>query len=73
MPWNGSWSWAKTAQGSKTLRLGMGHRPDVGGPRESPSVKLLKLLAAQAGAGIGYHDPHAPYPSKSAFQNSRRM
>ncbi len=49
----------KPAKGSKILILGVSYKPDVGDLRESPSIKLLDLLA-ESGAEVSYHDPHVP-------------
>ena len=49
----------KPLQGAAVLLLGVAYKPDVGDMRESPSLKLRELLAAQ-GALVSYHDPHVP-------------
>ncbi len=50
----------KSVKGSKICILGMAYKRDVDDPRESPSFRLLELLAAQ-GAQISYSDPHIPH------------
>ncbi len=50
---------AKPVKGSKVLILGVSYKPDVGDLRESPSIKLLDILA-ESGADVSYHDPHVP-------------
>jgi UDP-N-acetyl-D-glucosamine dehydrogenase len=50
---------AKSVKGSEILILGVSYKPDVGDLRESPSIKLLDLLA-DSGARVSYHDPHVP-------------
>ncbi len=41
------------------LVLGVAYKKDVGDARESPSLKLVKLLVAK-GADLRYNDPHVP-------------
>jgi UDP-N-acetyl-D-glucosamine dehydrogenase len=49
----------KSIKGSKILLLGVAYKKDVDDLRESPSLKLLELLA-QKGAHIDYNDPYFP-------------
>jgi UDP-N-acetyl-D-glucosamine dehydrogenase len=49
----------KPVSGSRVLLLGMSYKPNVGDPRESPSLKILELLR-DSGAEVAYHDPHLP-------------
>jgi UDP-N-acetyl-D-glucosamine dehydrogenase len=49
----------KPVQGSKILLLGVAYKPGVGDLRESPALKILKLLG-ERGADLSYHDPHVP-------------
>jgi UDP-N-acetyl-D-glucosamine dehydrogenase len=49
----------KSIKGSKILLLGVAYKKDVDDLRESPSLKLLELLAAR-GAEIDYNDPYFP-------------
>lgn len=49
--------------GSRILILGVSYKPNVSDLRESPSLKIMRLLA-EAGADISYHDPHVPSLSK---------
>ena len=49
----------KPVNGSRVLVLGVSYKPDVGDLRESPSLKILELLAGN-GAEVVYHDPHVP-------------
>ena len=49
----------KPIKGSKIGILGVAYKKDVDDPRESPSFKLIELLAAR-GAVISYSDPHIP-------------
>jgi UDP-N-acetyl-D-glucosamine dehydrogenase len=47
----------KAVHGSKILLLGVAYKPGVGDLRESPALKILKLLG-ERGADLSYHDPH---------------
>jgi len=49
----------KALKGAKVLILGAAYKKNVDDDRESPSYKLLELLA-QKGAEISYNDPHIP-------------
>jgi UDP-N-acetyl-D-glucosamine dehydrogenase len=47
----------KSVRGAKILLLGVSYKPGVGDIRESPALKIIKLLQAR-GADVRYHDPH---------------
>jgi UDP-N-acetyl-D-glucosamine dehydrogenase len=49
----------KSIKGSRILLLGVAYKKDVDDLRESPSLKLLELLA-QKGAILDYNDPYFP-------------
>lgn len=49
----------KAVKGSRILLLGLAYKRDVEDDRESPSYRLMDLLAGR-GAEIAYHDPHIP-------------
>jgi UDP-N-acetyl-D-glucosamine dehydrogenase len=49
----------KAVNGSRILLLGVAYKPGVGDLRESPALKILKLLG-ERGAELSYHDPHVP-------------
>jgi UDP-N-acetyl-D-glucosamine dehydrogenase len=49
----------KPVRGSRILLLGVAYKPGVGDLRESPALKILKLLG-ERGAELRYHDPHVP-------------
>jgi UDP-N-acetyl-D-glucosamine dehydrogenase len=49
----------KPVNGSRILLLGVSYKPGVGDLRESPALKIIKLLGAR-GADLAYHDPHVP-------------
>ncbi len=47
----------KPINGSRVLVLGVSYKPNVGDLRESPSLKIVELLA-ENGAEVIYHDPY---------------
>ena len=49
----------KSLKGAKVLVLGVAYKEDISDMRESPALKLIRLLR-NAGAEISYHDPHVP-------------
>ncbi len=50
---------AKPVRGSRVAILGVSYKAGVGDMRESPSLKIMKLLADQ-GADLRYHDDFVP-------------
>jgi UDP-N-acetyl-D-glucosamine dehydrogenase len=50
---------AKPVRGSRILLLGVAYKAGVGDLRESPALKIVRLLR-DLGAEVGYHDPHVP-------------
>lgn len=50
----------KSVRGSRILILGVAYKKNVDDVRESPAVKLMKILNDK-GADIHYSDPHVPY------------
>jgi len=48
-----------SVDGARVLILGVSYKAGVGDLRESPGVKIAKLLAGR-GAIVSYHDPHVP-------------
>ncbi len=52
-------SQSKPIRGSKILVLGVAYKKDISDMRESPALKVIKLLI-QLGAVISYHDPFVP-------------
>jgi UDP-N-acetyl-D-glucosamine dehydrogenase len=50
---------AKPVRGSRVAILGVSYKAGVGDMRESPSLKLMRLLADQ-GADLTYHDDFVP-------------
>ncbi|HEV2299818.1 MAG TPA: nucleotide sugar dehydrogenase [Candidatus Acidoferrales bacterium] len=49
----------KSLKGSRILLLGVAYKQDVDDLRESPSLKLMQLLA-ERGAHVDYNDPYFP-------------
>ena len=47
----------KSLSGAKMLVLGVAYKKDVGDDRESPSLKLIRLLR-EKGANLSYNDPY---------------
>ncbi len=47
----------KPARGSKVFLLGVSYKAGVGDMRESPALKIARILA-DLGAEVSYHDPH---------------
>ncbi|MEK6252071.1 MAG: nucleotide sugar dehydrogenase [Actinomycetota bacterium] len=49
----------KPVKGSRVLLIGVSYKPGVGDIRESPALKIMRLLG-ELGAELSYHDPHVP-------------
>ncbi|MFH5831655.1 nucleotide sugar dehydrogenase [Halalkalibaculum sp. DA3122] len=49
----------KALNGSRVLVVGLAYKPDVDDMRESPTFKIMDLLAGY-GADVSYYDPHIP-------------
>jgi UDP-N-acetyl-D-glucosamine dehydrogenase len=49
----------KPVNGSRILILGVSYKAGVGDVRESPALKIARLLRALGGE-VSYHDPHVP-------------
>jgi len=50
---------SRSVRGSRIAVLGVAYKKDIDDPRESPSFRLLELLA-ERGAIVTYSDPHIP-------------
>jgi UDP-N-acetyl-D-glucosamine dehydrogenase len=50
---------AKPVKGSKILVLGVAYKAGVSDMRESPALKIIRLLS-ERGGDVRYHDPHVP-------------
>ncbi len=49
----------KPVNGSKILILGVSYKAGMGDTRESPALKITRLLR-KLGGDVSYHDPHVP-------------
>jgi UDP-N-acetyl-D-glucosamine dehydrogenase len=49
----------KPVRGSRILLVGVAYKGGVGDMRESPALKILRLLR-ERGGDVVYHDPHVP-------------
>jgi UDP-N-acetyl-D-glucosamine dehydrogenase len=49
----------KPVRGARILVVGVSYKAGVGDIRESPALKILRLLRDR-GADVAYHDPHVP-------------
>jgi UDP-N-acetyl-D-glucosamine dehydrogenase len=49
----------KAVRDARILIVGVSYKAGVGDMRESPALKILKLLR-ERGADVSYHDPHVP-------------
>jgi UDP-N-acetyl-D-glucosamine dehydrogenase len=58
----------KPVHGSRILLLGVAYKPGVGDLRESPALKILKLLR-ERGADLSYHDPYVPALIESGLES----
>ena len=59
----------KPAHGSRVLLLGVSYKAGVADMRESPALKIVRLLR-ELGAEVAYHDPHVPSSPSSACARS---
>ena len=55
----GSANGAKAVRGSRIVIFGVSYKAGVGDLRESPALKILRLLA-ELGGDVAYHDEHVP-------------
>ena len=60
----------RPVRGSRVLVLGVAYKAGVGDLRESPALKILRLLRERGGE-VAYHDPHVPELPTSACAASR--
>ena len=49
----------KPVRGADVLILGVAYKPGVADLRESPALKIIRLLR-ERGGDVSYHDPHVP-------------
>ena len=59
----------RPVNGTKILILGVSYKAGVGDVRESPSLKIVRLLS-ELGADLSYHDPHVPELTDTGLRNS---
>ena len=59
----------RPVRGTKILILGVSYKAGVGDVRESPSLKIVRLLS-ELGAELSYHDPHVPSLTDTGLTNS---
>ena len=59
----------RPVNGTKILILGVSYKAGVGDVRESPSLKIVRLLS-ELGADLSYHDPHVPELTDTGLTNS---
>lgn len=59
----------KPVRGTNVLILGVSYKTGVGDVRESPAIKIIRLLG-ELGADLSYHDPHVPELPESGLENS---
>jgi UDP-N-acetyl-D-glucosamine dehydrogenase len=59
----------RPVNGSKILLLGVSYKAGVGDVRESPAIKIVKLLG-ELGADLSYHDPHVAELPEAGLSNA---
>src|SRR4051812_10905510 len=59
----------KAVRGSRILVVGVSYKAGVGDMRESPALKILRLLH-ERGADLVYHDPHVPELPQHGLSNT---
>jgi len=59
----------KPVNGTRILILGVSYKAGVGDVRESPAIKIVRLLK-ELGADVRYHDPHVPELAEAGLENA---
>src|SRR4051812_415622 len=59
----------KPVRGARVLVVGVAYKPGVGDVRESPALKIIRLLRDR-GADLAYHDPHVPELAELGLHSS---
>ena len=59
----------RPVNGTKILIVGVSYKGGVGDVRESPALKIIRLLS-ELGAELSYHDPHVPELTDTGLSNS---
>ncbi len=49
----------RAVRGARVLVLGASYKAGIGDTRESPALKIIRMLG-ERGAAVSYHDPHVP-------------
>jgi UDP-N-acetyl-D-glucosamine dehydrogenase len=62
-------SHGKPVHGSRIVLLGVAYKPGVADVRQSPALKIMKLLG-ERGADLAYHDPHVPSVPEAGLQSA---
>ena len=60
---------SKPVRGSRIAILGASYKGGVGDTRESPALRIMKVLGAR-GADLRYHDPHVPSLPEFGLQSA---
>ncbi len=60
---------SRSVKDSKILVLGVSYKAGVGDTRESPAIKIIRLLG-ELGAEVSYHDSHVPELKEVELKNS---
>jgi UDP-N-acetyl-D-glucosamine dehydrogenase len=60
---------SKPVNGTRILILGVSYKAGVGDVRESPAIKIIRLLG-ELGADLSFHDPHVSQLPDSGLTNS---
>ncbi len=58
---------AKPIHGARILLLGVAYKKDIDDLRQSPAIKVARLLKAQ-GADLSYHDPFIPIVNRPGLE-----
>jgi UDP-N-acetyl-D-glucosamine dehydrogenase len=60
---------SKPVRGARVLLLGVAYKPGVSDLRESPALKIIRLLR-ERGGDVSYHDPFVPELSAFDLQST---
>lgn len=63
---------SRSVKDSRILILGVSYKAGVGDTRESPAIKIIRLLA-ELGADLRYHDPHVPEMKEVGLEHSNDL
>lgn len=62
----------KPVKDTKILILGVSYKAGVGDTRESPAIKIIRLLR-ELGADVSFHDPHVAVLKEAGLDNTRDL